>query len=472
MKRLLFALVGCGSILACAKIAGLEDSDQATETPSTTPGNASSSGTGEIKTKEGITIKPAQLGLAPSGCSTPVTGMVTVINDSDDVQHYEASVPNNDVFTVKEGGAGDIKAHDTATVVVQAIGNKPGRQGIELAIKTKSSVQTVSVSVDVQGASLTATPATVDFGFVRSNQTSPSITVTFTNNGNVPIDVPELTGDETRSNFALPAAFPVPANGGMVQREFTMKQGPVGAVTANVAPAIPAEKLCGAAPPALVLKGERVDRKVIASPASVDFGSVDCNAGGGATTKPITISNTGGGASFTTNTLQRFKVTPSDGPIPGISGTTAGIATLAVSLVNAGDTPGPVSEKLTIHITGEEPHDYDVALSVQAVGAVVAFSETAFTLTSGNSRSITVSNSGNAEICLGFDSTDSHFSVAGPFFPVAKGFSGSLKVEYSSSDGPHSTKVTARPAIFGLCDIGGGNPVMCKPSPVLDVTGN
>jgi hypothetical protein len=470
-KRVLgaFAVFGLGSLVACASLVGLDDSDLPIGSGGAASG--SSSGSGQI-TQDGITITPKDLGFPAVKCGASSTATITLVNASAEDQPYEATMPTTDVFTFKSGASGTVKAHDTATITLEEKTAKPGTANAVVAIKTKSSVASVNVAGQVQGATLAITPATADFGFVKENTISAPINAIFANEGTTSITINDFDGPPEKSSFSLPKTVVVPA-GGTISAPITMNGGPKGdaPVVAAVTPIVDTSLLCGAPVPVLTLSGQRVSDDVVVNPASADFGSVDCN-GTTSTTAVITVSNFSIDSTATFTTTQpantRFKVTPSTGTVPNAAGATPGKQDLTITVPNAGSQFGAISENLDVNITAPTAKTYHVKLTMSVVGAVLEVNPTSLSnIQNGSSKSFDVSNVGNALVCVTFESDKPEFDPDefGQIFP---GFPISEKVGFSSSSDKSGTITIKHASCFPPIK----SAAFCTAPPSVPVTGH
>jgi hypothetical protein len=457
------------SLVACASLVGLDDSDLPRGASAS---SGSSSGSGQI-TQDGITITPKDLRFPAVKCGAPSSATITLVNDSAEDQPYEAMIPSTDVFTFKSGAAGTVKAHNTATITLEQKTAKPGTANAVVAIKTKSSVGSVNISGQVQGATLSIAPATADFGFVKENTISAPINAIFANDGTASITVNDFYGPPEKSSFALPKTVVVPA-GGTISAPLTMNAGPTAdkPVVAAVTAIVDTSLLCGAPAPVLTLTGQRVSDDVVVNPASADFGSVDCN-GTTATTAVITVSNFSIDSTATFTTTQeagtRFKVTPSTGTVPNATGPTPGKLDLTISVQNAGSQFGAISENLDVNITAPKAKTYHVKLTMSVNGAVLEVAPTSLSqIQNGSSKSFEVSNVGNSLVCVTFESDTPEFDPDS-FGQVFPGFPSSEKVGFSSSTGDKSGTITIKHA---SCFPPIKSAAFCKAPPSVPVTGH
>lgn len=444
------------SLFACSSYGTVADA----------PGDAGAEGgggRGQLQ-QDGLTIVPAALTLAPFKCGDTSTGAITLVNDGSEEQTYEATLPANDVFTIRSGATGVVKSHDSATIAIEAKAQKPATAAVDVAIKTKSAVGTVNVSAEVQGATLSITPHNADFGFVKENQISAPINAIFTNEGSTPITINGFDGPAEKSSFGLPSTIVVPANG-TITSPITMTAGPAGAlITAVVTPKVDST-LCGA-PDSLTLTGQRVSDDVIVSPASADFGAIDC--GGTTTTKvTITVSNFSldKTATFTTSlpSGSRFSVTPTNGTLPVGTGTAPSKVDLAIAVVNAGDQIGPVTETLAVTIGSKT---YTIKLTMNVSGAILQVNPTSLQITSGMSKNFTVTNVGNASTCISVDSNNAKLTTSSSNTPLAASFPSTIRVDFSSA-----TNVTGTLSIKRVPCLFGATAPFCKPPPTVTVIG-
>lgn len=481
MTRVALGLVACVSLVACASLVGLDPSDPEGDGSSSSgePPGTTSSSSGGSTTQDGITITPTQLVLPNVKCAELATGTISLTTDSEEEQTYEASLPTNDAFTIKSGASGRVKAGANATITLEAKSGKPGAAVVDVAIKTKSKVSSVNVKTEIQGGTLTVTPLVADFGFVKEKQVSAPINAIFANEGNVPVTITGFDGPEAMKDFSLPTSTLVIPAGGSVTKPLTMGAGEMtgSAVTAGPVTAIvdPSSNLCSDVP-SFTLKGQRVSDDIVVNPASADFSSVDCNAGSG-TKQTLTISNFSQSedAIFTTTLPAgtRFKVTPTSGTVQRGAGGAPGKLDLTVEVPNGGDEPKALNETLRVDITSPKVLSYDVKLTVKVVGALITVDPASLdNIPQDGNKTATVTNAGNAQVCLFFSSDSSRFSVPG--FPptiISAGQQGSVRVSFSSmNSGTFNGNVSMTRGSDLPC-FGAGGAVLCKPAPTLPVSG-
>lgn len=474
MKRLIVP-IAFGSFVACASLVGLDDSDTAT-TSGTSSGTASSSGTGEV-TQEGVKIAPTDLTLPAFKCNTTASSTITLSNNNDEDKPYEATLSQSDVFTIVNP-TGTIPKHDKVDLKVEAHGTKPATAtAAQISIKTGSSITVVTAKVDIQGASLKITPENADFGFVRQDQVSSPLNAIFTNEGNLPVEINGFDGPAELSNFTLPATLVVEANK-PAPTPITMtaqKAGPKISVDATPKLKDPSV-LCGAPPPVLKLIGQRVSDDVIVSPASADFGSADCNDSNSDNSRQvIKVSNYSlqKGASITA-VLQgnsHFKVSP---PTASLAATTdpakPTTQDITIDVKSSGDVPGKVAESLDVAVTVDSTvTHYTIALTMNVFGSVWEFSPNTLTeIPNNGSKSTSLRNTGNADSCIIVQSTDGAFT--GPDYGPLPPFSESFKVSFAATagSGAHTSTITLKQSFcFPLKSF-----PFCKPTPTLTVSGN
>ena len=280
-----------------------------------------------------------------------------------------------------------------------------------------------------------------------------SAQLTFTNQGNAPVDLTLQAG----SPFHVGPSLHVPASGSATaQVDFTSNEDATGQLTIQTQGAV-----CGAPPAGVALSAHSVPNGVpYVSVTKLDFGPVDC---GVAETQTFELVN-GSDApiSFTgqTNTGS-FNVSPSSGTLQPQERVTV-TATATVT-----QTPDTVATgKLTFATSPVFTGNLSVDVSGTAHGALLAVqpSSLAFTtpVSQAASQPFQITNSGNgpAVVTLNF-SGDPSFSASTPSLSV-------------SPSPPASVTVTFQSAVSGTFQgsIGFVASPLCGPAPpALTLTG-
>jgi hypothetical protein len=410
------------------------------------------------------------------------TGVVNIINNGTEERSYEIDLPENDTFTFADspdGGTltGTVKPHDAAKITFSANSDSPGAHSLDVIVKAGDSVQSVTLSTTVSGATLAIDPLVANFGDVRQNQTSDPIKAVFTNNGNVPLTISSFDGLDT-SQFQIVPSTVVIKGGESTTANITMLGA--GANSTQVSEVLTPKfesgtALCGQIAPTLTLQGTRVSTNVIVSPLTADFGSPDCNTTP-TTSSVITLTNydptNAVPYSFSLANMTAFKVADSGGgSIPHLSGGTPGKTTLTITANNTGAAPGPVNTSLSVTVTPSDtgPKTYNIPVTMKVMGAVLQWDTTKLTFDHNNQKLYgSLENTGNATACLFFDTTDSHFSPTG-FTTV----SGASKSNVSVTFRPNVCKTDYSGSIRiqqGDCFVD-RSAAICNSLPTLPVAG-
>lgn len=293
------------------------------------------------------------------------------------------------------------------TFSVQFVPTAPGAitGSVSLPSNDAASPATVSLSGTARAPSLAATPTSHNFGNTDL-ATQPTVQVTLTNNGDARLDISSfsITGANA-GDFSLvgPPGTPtaIAASGGTLSLTVRFAPKDHGARAATL---VVASNNYPAGPFTIALSGTGQGSRMVVSPNSLSFGSV--NVTSPPATQTFTVQNTGeldltvtgvtfsglSGGDYTTPTTFPLTLTPN-----------APAATITVSFAPTG--PGPRSAKATPTSNDVLPSNIDVALlgtgvspSVQQTPTVLNFGD----VRAGTSlaRSVTVTNLGNGPLTL------------------------------------------------------------------------
>ncbi|MFO0739290.1 MAG: choice-of-anchor D domain-containing protein [Labilithrix sp.] len=349
-----------------------------------------------------VTVTPAAIGFTQAKCGTEQSQTIT-LKSGDAARAIDVTMEASDVFSLAEAVGGTIHLqlapHQETSFTVKAKASKAKTASTDVIIKVAGEVEHhLAVSLATVGSNLEVGSTMIDFGDVRANVASPTQTVTFRNEGTEPLTIRGF--DPAPVAFSLPSNLVVPA-GGSVEATVAMRTGPAGdPILERVTPVVDGTA-CGALP-TLVLEGRRVDADVTVSPATIDFGDVDCGAQAPAT-KTITVTNYAiTTASYSSTTSGgHFQVSPSNGVIAAAAVGTPTVATVTVALAAVGTVPGVIDETLMVAVEGKT---VPVALHARVRGALLEVSQPALSLarvTGGaGTAKVTLTNKGNVDACV------------------------------------------------------------------------
>ncbi|MDF2693551.1 MAG: hypothetical protein K0S65_1934 [Labilithrix sp.] len=465
----LVALGALATIVACAQLAGIDDSGSTGDTNGGEDGDG-----GAIELANGLSVSPQNIALTTSCAGAGETKHIALENKSATEATYELQVPEGSAFALRDdkGGTtlslkGTLPARQVVLVYLQVTSTKAGTFDGQVIVRVGEQVSQLPVSVTVNGGALALSPSLVDFGEVRKDKVSAEQTVEITNTGTEAVNV---TGFRAAGGGdAGPGAedFEVKLESGSVNiaagqkttAKLTLRAGPQGDPLATTLEPMTQTPTCGALP-ALTLKGQRVNQDVTVNPAALDFDEVDCNSASGGS-RTITVTNFGGGdVSFNTSTTPSswFTVSPSSGTVPKAKGPDPGTAPITVTLKPLTGPIGDHEDPITIDIGGPQPKITNVVAKLKSVGAVLSIQPTTLDgFTPDQTRSFSVRNDGNKFITARHTSSNTGaFAITGGsttlLFPgVIIPLSVSVKFVAQTS-GQHSSNITtARESGAQLC---------------------
>jgi hypothetical protein len=416
-----FVLLGSSAAFACAQLTGASDlvvSDLEAGTP---VGADGASGDGDLGGGQvdlgGVVIAPADLVLPEVGCGKPSTGMITLTNSTDRALPYELS--SSDPTIALRGEATPVKdtlpPKGVVSIAVTASAPLPRTIAGEVSVSIDGKTQSIPTRSTIKGGMLELTPTLVDFGEVRQNTPVTPATIELANNGNEPVTVTGFSSLTGGGDFAIGVApLTVPA-GESRTMEATFAAGPAGPTLEAILTAATESPLCGAAP-SVTLKGTRVNHDVTVTPATVDFGGVDCNSSSIAT-KIVTIKNyslstaASVTVSLTKGADSPFTLSATTVSAPVAVGDTPGTATIAIGRKPVDAVFGLRTDLVKFDISGAETSVKSVDAKLTVTGAMLTVSPTSMTLSPGGAQSFTISNTGNAFILLSHTTSNSKFKV-------------------------------------------------------------
>jgi len=404
--RVWLAVVGsAGLLVACATIAGIEE-------PSPRARSKDAGVDGTIETGDGVTISPSELALPAIQCQESQSAPIVITNNGGAPASFEVAILNNATFSLRgaPGGVltGTVERAKYQLVYVEAKGVRPGPQSVDVVVRVGSSVRAVNAKVDVRGGLLSAAPSFVDFGDVRSDTQSGSVSVELKNEGNEQLSLTGWSGVAANFVFSKPTLV-VPA-GGVATVDVYMTPGPPSDVVpeVEVKPQVSGVN-CGDAP-TLTLRGKRVSQDVTVGPLSADFGDAFCGSTPSKQAK-ITLTNyTASAASFSTTLLSpssRFVIVgAAEGSLPGGGGIAGPSSTdIVVGVKPVGLPLGEFDEDLQIDVLPPvgPPMRRIVKLHVGAYGAILEASPSALgSFDINQTKAFAIRNVGNARTCVAY----------------------------------------------------------------------
>jgi hypothetical protein len=413
VRRRFVAGVCCGfSLLACAKLAGIEDPDRAS------PGGADTTAeAGTVETPsnlEGdVDIFPTNLEFGPVTCGAEaIPQTITIRNRTSLPIAWDARLPEGSRFLIKGPAAGTAQPNESITLSVTVSPTSASDVTGGVIVSAGKSFVEVLTHVKGMGSVLEFVPGQVDFGEVRKGTTATPIPVELKNTGTTAATITGFTGttaldltwDQAPSSLSIPpgesrtlnATFAAPAQ--------------TGDLTATLAPLVTEATAKCADLPSLKMAGESINNEVTISVA--DFGVQACNTP--PATREITISNYSNAAitiaSATFTEPSRFSVTTSTPVvIPAATGATPATGKVVIGAKPTGLMLGAGEENLHLDITGVGPpgggaRATKVRIDVQ--GAILTFNPSVLNFTSNGSKRdsdvFPITNTGNASITVDY----------------------------------------------------------------------
>lgn len=420
--RLLLVGFAFGGLVACASIAGLEDSDPSVD--ATTPAPDADGGPtghpvgdGSITTEAGVTITPTSIDFQRSVCGTQQSIQINITNAGETATTFSVTMPPSETFAL-EGADGNgavtgpLAARAIASVTLKANSSKPGITSADVSVVVGTETTTLNAKLETRGAGIVFDPPAVDFGSIRENVPSSDTMVTVRNDGNDPITIQSFGN---AADFATPKDVTI-APGTSTSQPFKLNGGPAGGLLTENALPITSGEHCGPIP-TLSLKGQRVNTNVLVSAAQLEFGSPVCNvAASSVPLQNVVITNysTIAGAKFTVKPQggSRFTYSTLTGNIPlAPSATNPSTGTVQIGIGSIGATPEDVTENLVITTEGAETKDWPVKLHFKVTGAVVSLGKSEVSLKDRTYTDVPISNSGNVTVCVDYSSDNSQVDI-------------------------------------------------------------
>jgi alpha-tubulin suppressor-like RCC1 family protein len=461
--------------------------------------------------KAAIQDTSVDFGSSDCGGNAAAAKTVTIQNTGGAPLTWSAKLDSTDAFQLQGVSSGTIGGSGSAQVTIAA---KPissatvaGQQFLaELTITTSdpslASVN-VPVSLKAQGATIVLLPEAADFGLYTVGQQAPDINLTLTNTGNKDATVAFLAPPDPQFSIdwtGAPTGVTVPAGGTtpMPGLKARFKAASTASTSTSAPIQVTGAGVCGVSATKIDLKGQGTNGALVYSPGTLDFGLTDC--GTAASAQTFTLANTGNaslswsasptsgtpyslstyGGVLLANTQQVVTVTPL--PIPVPSDVTANLygTTFTLTTNASGDTAHTLTMKQTAH------------------GAILQTNSATLDYTSnakpGDTKTLAVSNVGNAKANVYFNTDTGNFSVnpttnpttiAGGanqnFVVTAEGnilgpMNASIKLDYDPNVGvlckplPSATTITGSMSMqptsivahgFESCAIGSGGRAYC-----------
>ncbi len=324
----------------------------------------------------------------------------------------------------------------------------------------------VPVALTPAGAELTLLPASADFGSYPVAAQAPDVPVTLTNTGNKSVSVTFSQPADPQFSIAwtgAPAGVEIKPGGtaaGLLARFIPTTTVP----SSSQSQMTTAGVVCGTSAKQIALTGQGTNGVVGVTPASLDFGNVDCGSQAGV--KTITVSNTGNGAFKFDATLdvagtKYYTVSPLAGSVaPGSSATLTVTpkAVPAASPVTANFYAGGLVVKT--NAVGDAPHA--ISFAQTARGAIVTVSKTTLGFNSvpvstTQSGTVAITNAGNVSAPLTLTASGTGFSVSpSGALTIAAGGSVSATARFSP---------TTAGAVTGALKVAAGSVALCAPMP-------
>ncbi len=387
---------------------------------------------------------------------------------------WEVSLDSKEHFSIGAKTSGSLGPGEVVELAVKAnavLANASAGALVQTALNVVTNDQSslrvaIPVTLTPAGAELALVPASADFGTYPVGAQAPDVPLAMTNNGNRPVSV--TFGEPADKQFSIawtgsPVAVelaPGATAAGLLARFKPSTTVP----SSSQSPITTTGVLCGTSAKQVALTGQGTNGVVGVTPASLDFGQVDCGSQGSA--KTIKVSNTGNGsftfdATLDTAGAKYYSVTPLTGSVAPGSSTTLTVTPKAVpatSPVTANYYAGGISVKTSA--AGDSPHA--ITLAQTARGAIITVSRTSVAFSSvpvatSQSAVVAIANGGNVSAALKVSSSGTGFSVSpSGSLTMAAGDSVSASVSFSPA---------AAGAATGSLKVTAGTVALCAPMP-------
>jgi hypothetical protein len=387
---------------------------------------------------------------------------------------WEVSLDSSEQFSMGGTSSGSLEPGATVDISVKAsavaANAKAGalvQTGLNVVTNDRANGRVVvPVTLTPAGAELALLPASADFGTYPVAAQAPDVPVALANTGNKSVSVTFVQPADSQFSIewtSSPAAVELKPGATVVGLLARFKPATT-VPSSSQAQITTTGVVCGTSAKQIALTGQGTNGVVGVTPASLDFGSVDCGSQAGG--KTVTVSNTGNGAFKFDATLdaagaQYYAVSPASGSVaPGSSAalTIVPKAVPAVSPVTANFYAGGLVVKT--NAVGDAPHS--VSLAQTARGAIVTVSKTTLGFNSvpvatTQSGTVAITNAGNVSAPLTVTASGTGFSVSpSGALTIAAGDSVSATARFSP---------TTAGAATGALKVVAGSVALCAPMP-------
>jgi len=414
VKRSILTLaVAALSLVACAKIAGLENSGEPNESlTGPRPDEVRESGAGPVESPshlEGdVTIEPSSLDFegVPCGEEAPTKDIV-IKNTTDAEIDYEVTAPEASGFLIKGTAKGKVAPKGSVSVPISALTSTATDLNGGIVVNAGKSFLEVLTHARGMGGVLEFVPGnTLDFGQVRINQTGQE-PVLIKNAGTGPLTITGFDGTAAGIDIAVPTPVTIAPNGTATLNATYVAGATVRDAEATLKPKI-STKLCAVSPD---VKARGTTINTFIGISSADFGAPACNTQ--PANREITISNFSpndvtitaatfpGGSRFSNTTGLPVIVPKANGANPGTS-------RLALAVQATGTVLGVTQEELTLALQGADTATVKTNARVDVRGAVLeilAPNPMDFRSNGSNTdnRDFRIRNNGNMEVTIEYN---------------------------------------------------------------------
>ncbi len=399
---------------------------------------------------------------------------LTLRNAGAEPLSWDVSLDSKEQFSLSDKTSGSLGPGETVELTIKpsaVAANAKAGALVQTALNVVTNDQNnqrvaIPVTLTPSGAELALVPASADFGSYPVGAQAPDVPLALTNNGNKAVSV--TFGDPADKQFSIawtgsPTAVelkPGATAAGLLARFKPSTTVPSSSQSLITTTGV----LCGTSVKQVALTGQGTNGVVGVTPASLDFGKVDCGSQG--STKKITVSNTGNGPFTYDATLDAagakyYTVAPLAGTVaPGSSAalTVTPKAVPSESPVTANYYAGGIVVKT--NAVGDSPHS--IALSQTARGAIVTVSRSTVAFSSvpvstSQSAVVAIANAGNVSAPLTVTASGTGFSVSpSGSLTIAAGDSVSASASFSPASAGAAT---------GSLKIAAGSVALCAPMP-------
>ncbi len=399
-----------------------------------------------------VVATAVDFGLADCGGAAAADQVVTLTNGGGTTLNWSATIRFTPAFHVTGTNGGQLAPGDSVDITIAAnavaASAAAGQQLNDVLLiahnDTSRGPIELPVSLQAQGATLTLSPSSADFGLIPVGAAAPAIPLTITNTGNAPVDValssPDAGGLAT--TFAGgPAAVTLAPGATLTDAAATFTPTGTAATTATAALSVTGA-VCGASATGVTLKGQGTAAQALVSPATVDFGQTSC--GEQAAPHVFFVANTGNQAFSWAATLDagidsHYTVVPTSGTVGAGSSQTVTVFTEGVPSI-ADTAPNGFGETLTVTTSAAGDVPRTINLDQTAGGATIVFESDSVQMAtplylsnavSNATGTLTVRNDGNQTAALSIISSGGgDYRVAGGSVDLAPGSSTDVSVVF------------------------------------------